>query len=35
MALLAIIFTRRNNMNRIISTRGMNKKERKFYYEKG
>ena len=33
--LLVVIFKRRNNLIRIISTRGMNKKERKFYYEKG
>ncbi len=32
---LVIIFTERNNLIRIISARDMNKKERKFYYEKG
>jgi len=33
--LLVIMFTERNDLIRIISARDMNKKERKFYYEKG
>jgi len=32
---LVVIFTKRDNLIRIISTRDMNKKERKFYDEKG
>ena len=32
---LVVIFTRRNNLMRIISARDMNKRERKFYDEKG
>ena len=32
---LVVIFTKRNNLIRIISARDMNKKERKFYDEKG
>ncbi len=32
---LAIMFTKRNNLIRIISARDMNKRERKFYDEKG
>ena len=32
---LVIIFTKRDNLIRIISNRDMNKKERKFYDEKG
>lgn len=31
---LVVIFTERNNLIRIISARGMNKRERKFYEEK-
>ena len=33
--LLVIIFTKRDNLIRIISARDMNKRERKFYNEKG
>ena len=33
--LLVVIFTKRNNLIRIISARDMNKRERKFYDEKG
>ncbi len=33
--LLVVIFTKRNNLIRIISSRDMNKRERKFYDEKG
>ena len=32
---LVVIFTKRNNLIRIISSRDMNKRERKFYDEKG
>jgi len=32
---LVVIFTRRNNLVRIISARDMNTRERKFYHEKG
>ncbi len=32
---LVIIFTKRNNLIRIISARDMNKRERSFYNEKG
>ena len=32
---LVVIFTKRNNLIRIISARNMNKRERKFYDEKG
>ena len=32
---LIVIFTRRGNLIRVISARDMNKKERKFYDEKG
>ena len=32
---LVVIFTRRKNLIRIISARDMNKRERKFYNEKG
>ena len=32
---LVVIFTKRNNLIRIISARDMNKGERKFYDEKG
>ena len=32
---LIVIFTRRGGLIRVISTRDMNKKERKFYDEKG
>lgn len=32
---LVIVFTKRNNLIRIISARDMNKRERKFYDEKG
>jgi len=32
---LAVIFTKRNNLIRIISARDMKKRERKFYDEKG
>lgn len=32
---LAVIFTKRGNLIRIISARDMNKRERKFYNEKG
>ena len=32
---LVVIFTKRNNLIRIISARDMNKRERKFYDEKG
>jgi len=31
---LVVIFTKRNNLLRIISARDMNKRERKFYDEK-
>ena len=31
---LVVIFTKRNNLIRIISARDMNKRERKFYHEK-
>jgi uncharacterized DUF497 family protein len=33
--LLIVIFTKRDNLIRVISAREMNKKERKFYDEKG
>ena len=33
--LLVVIFTNRNDLIRIISARDMNKRERKFYHEKG
>jgi len=33
--LLTVIFTKRDNLIRVISTREMNNKERKFYDEKG
>ena len=33
--LLVILFTKRGNLLRIISTRDMSRKERKFYEEKG
>lgn len=33
--LLVVIFTKRNDLIRIISARDMNKRERKFYHEKG
>ncbi len=33
--LLVVIFAKRNNLIRIISARDMNKRERKFYNEKG
>ena len=33
--LLIVIFTKRGNLIRVISAREMNKKERKFYDEKG
>ena len=33
--LLTVIFTKRDNLIRVISAREMNKKERKFYDEKG
>jgi len=33
--LLIVIFTKRNTLIRVISAREMNKKERKFYDEKG
>jgi len=33
--LLVVVFTRRGNLLRVISARDMNKKERKFYEEKG
>jgi len=33
--LLVVIFAKRNNLIRIISARDMNKRERKFYDEKG
>jgi uncharacterized DUF497 family protein len=32
---LIVIFTKRNNLIRIISARNMNRKERQFYNEKG
>jgi uncharacterized DUF497 family protein len=32
---LVVIFTKRNNLIRIISARDMNTRERKFYHEKG
>ena len=32
---LVVMFTKRNNLIRIISSRDMNKRERKFYDEKG
>ena len=32
---LIVIFTKRGDLIRVISARDMNKKERKFYYEKG
>ena len=32
---LVVIFTKRNNLIRIISSRDMNKRERKYYDEKG
>lgn len=32
---LVVIFTERNNLIRVISARDMNKRERKFYEEKG
>jgi len=32
---LVVIYTKRNNLIRIISARDMNKRERKFYDEKG
>jgi len=32
---LVVMFTKRNNLIRIISVRDMNKRERKFYDEKG
>ena len=32
---LVVIFTKRNKLIRIISARDMNKRERKFYHEKG
>jgi len=32
---LVVIYTKRNNLIRIISARDMNRKERKFYEEKG
>lgn len=32
---LVVIFTKRNNLVRIISARDMNTRERKFYHEKG
>jgi len=32
---LVVIFTRRNNLIRIISARDVNKRERKYYDEKG
>ncbi|MBW1895073.1 MAG: BrnT family toxin [Deltaproteobacteria bacterium] len=32
---LVVIFAKRNNLIRIISTRDMNKRERNFYNEKG
>ena len=33
--LLVVVFTKRGNLLRIISTRDMSRKERKFYEEKG
>ena len=33
--LLVVVFTKRGNLIRIISARDMNRKERKFYEEKG
>jgi len=32
---LVVIFTKRNHLIRIISARDMNRRERKFYHEKG
>ena len=33
--ILVVIFTKRKDLIRVISARDMNKRERKFYYEKG